>query len=60
MGISSATEIFKHVMENHVLKGLKGVKNLIDDIIVYGRDKNEHDKNLKALLDRLESLGMTA
>jgi hypothetical protein len=40
MGISSATEMFQHVMQNMALRGLKGVKNLIDDLIVYGSDKS--------------------
>lgn len=60
MGISCATEIFQHVIQTRVLVGLKGVKNMIDDIIVYGICKEDHDRNLRKLLERLNSCGLTA
>ena len=56
---SDESEIFQHVLEN-ALQGLKGVKNLIDDILVFGRTQEEHDENLHALLRRLEELGSTS
>lgn len=46
-GINSAAEIFQNTLSN-VLDGLDGVKNISDDIIVYGKDQEEHDRRLEA------------
>lgn len=49
-GINCAPELFQKTMEQ-VLNGCDGCLNFIDDIIVYGTDREEHDKRLeKALL----------
>ena len=37
-GVSSASEIFQHAIAR-ALSGIDGVKNMSDDIIVYGKDK---------------------
>ncbi len=37
------------------LHGCKGTIVYIDDILVFGRDKAEHDENLKEVLQRLEA-----
>ncbi|RMZ97581.1 Retrovirus-related Pol poly from transposon [Brachionus plicatilis] len=59
MGICSAAEIFQKALEK-ALAGLKGVRNLWDDIFVHGReDDGSHDENLKNLLERLEEKGLT-
>ena len=50
-GIVSAQEIFQR-KAHETLEGLVGVEVLIDDILVYGATKQEHDKNLRALLQR--------
>ena len=42
-GINSAAEIFQNTLRN-ALHGLEGVKNISDDIIVFGKDQDEHDK----------------
>ncbi len=60
MGISPATEIFQHTIQNQVLHGLKGVRNLVDDLIVFGKTEQEHDENLRAVCDRLRECGLTA
>ena len=52
-GINSAAEIFQNTLRN-VLHGLDGVKNISDDIIVYGKDQEEHDKRLEATFARLQ------
>ena len=57
-GINTAAELFQKAIEN-VLLGLHGVKNISDDIIVFGKDQIEHDKHLEAVLKRLEDSGMT-
>lgn len=57
-GISSAAEVFQNAIYQ-TLQGLKGVKNLSDDIIVYGTSQLEHDNNLRALFKRLKETGLT-
>ena len=56
-GITSAPEYFQRHMSK-VLEGLEGVVCLIDDILVYGKDEEEHDARLRAVLRRLEE-GLT-
>ena len=58
MGICCASEMFQNIIER-VLQGLKGQKNLVDDIFVWGRNQEEHDKNLFAVLKRLSEAGLT-
>lgn len=57
-GMKVAPEIFQRCIER-VLKGLKGVKVFIDDVLVYGSSKEEHDVRLKAVLNRLTENGLT-
>ena len=42
MGIKSATEVYQQRMEQ-VFEGLSGVKVIMDDIIIHGRNTAEHD-----------------
>lgn len=56
-GICSAPELFQKVMET-IVAGLEGVVVFLDDVMVYGRSSEEHDRRLNALLDRLESYGV--
>ncbi|CAF1016621.1 unnamed protein product [Brachionus calyciflorus] len=55
-GISSSSEIFQKKVEE-VLSGLTGVKNISDDVIVFGSTKEEHDRNLLRVLERLSESG---
>ena len=57
-GISSAPELFQHRM-NRILKGLDGVLCHMDDVLVHGVDKAEHDARLAAVLKRIEEAGVT-
>ncbi|KAI2646124.1 Retrovirus-related Pol polyprotein [Labeo rohita] len=41
-----------------ILKGLHGVQNYLDDVIVYGRTAAEHDRNLQAVLTTLQHAGL--
>ncbi|KAL0158769.1 hypothetical protein M9458_046845, partial [Cirrhinus mrigala] len=50
-GINSAQDEFQRRV-NETYEGLKGVAAIVDDILVYGRDKEEHDTNLRAMLQR--------
>ena len=57
-GISSAPEHFQRRM-SQLLDGLEGVVCQMDDILVYAATQEEHDKRLYAVLQRLESAGLT-
>ena len=56
-GISSAPEVFQRCLSQH-LEGLEGVVNVMDDILVWGEDKESHDNRLRKLLDRLRSINL--
>ena len=57
-GISSAPEHFQRRM-NELLQGLPGVLCQIHDILVFGKDRVEHDQRLRAALARIETAGVT-
>ena len=57
-GISSAAEIFQNTLSS-ALEGLDGVRNISDDIIVFGRNKEKHDKRLEKLFIRLKERNLT-
>lgn len=50
-GINSASEVYQRIICDMV-QDLEGVESIIDDIIIYGKDMEEHDRRLKALLQR--------
>ena len=39
--------------------GVPGARNMTDDIIVFGRNKEDHDKNLREVFKRLSDAGLT-
>lgn len=53
-GLCNAPDIFQEVLQRKILGACKGVKNYLDDIIVHGETKEEHDTNLAAVLACLE------
>ena len=57
-GISSASEIFQKKM-NAILEGIPRVLCHLDDILVYGKDKQEHDNRLTMVLKRIKAAGIT-
>ena len=57
-GTNAAAEIFQYTLQTQ-LQGLIGVKNIADDIIVYGSTRKEHDENLDKCLQRLTTRGLT-
>ena len=57
-GISSAPEHFQKCM-SEILTGLNGVVCQMDDVLVFGSDRAEHDARLLAVLQRVESAGVT-
>ena len=58
-GINSAAEIFQKSIEE-VLQGIGGVRNISDDIIVFGKDQSDHDDALQAVLQRMRENSLTA
>ena len=57
-GVTSASEEFQGVMSK-VLSGIPGCRNIADDIIVFGKSKEEHDEALHNVLTRLLESGLT-
>ena len=52
-GITSAPEHFQRRM-NNILGGLPGVVCHIDDILIFGKDQQEHDEQLKTMLQAIQ------
>jgi hypothetical protein len=57
-GISSAPEVYQKKMLE-LLQGIEGVVCLMDDILVFGRDQQEHDTRLHTVLRRLQHANVT-
>ena len=57
-GMCCASEIFQNAIRE-TLGGISGVLNVSDDILVYGKSPEEHDKNLQQVLLRLREKGLT-
>lgn len=56
-GVSSAPEVFQRCIAER-LEGLEGVVNIVDDILVWGEDEEQHDRRLRALMDRIRSINL--
>ena len=56
-GISSALEIFQR-KRSTLLEGLNGVEGIMDDILVHGRNREEHDARLNAVLRIFNNSGL--
>ena len=57
-GVNAAPEKYQHIITQS-MAGLQGVANIADDLIVHGRDTEEHDKNLHGVLQRLSEKQLT-
>ena len=57
-GISSAPEFFQREMSN-IPQDLDGVICHMDDVLIFGSDEQEHDRQVCAVLDRLRDAGVT-
>jgi hypothetical protein len=44
---------------SQILSGLEGVVCQMDDVLVFGSDKRQHDARLLAVLERIEAAGAT-
>lgn len=56
-GVASAPGLFQRVMEQ-TLQGLPGVVVFLDDILVTGKNSEEHLARLRAVLQRLQDAGL--
>jgi len=57
-GATPATDLF-HQKIKAALSGLDGCISIHDNILVWGKDEEEHNRNLKACLARLEERGLS-
>ena len=57
-GAISARDIFDKAMDN-TIEGLSGVMHIRDDFIVFGKNNEEHDYALQALLQHFRDCGLT-
>ncbi|XP_035910801.1 uncharacterized protein LOC118511614 [Anopheles stephensi] len=52
-GLCNAPDIFQEILQTVVLAECPGTVNYLDDILVFGHTKEEHDENLRYTLSRL-------
>lgn len=57
-GMSSAPEIYQHIIRQ-TIAGCQGAANIADDIIIHGRDEEEHNARLHKVLKKLSEAGLT-
>ena len=57
-GVLSAPEHFQKRM-SAILSGLNGVVCQVDDVLVFGKDRTEHDARFSEVLKHIESAGAT-
>jgi hypothetical protein len=57
-GILSASEVFQNATQQ-LLEDIAGAKNLSDDIIIYGKKQEEHDKTLRDVMTKLREKNIT-
>ena len=56
-GITSAPQKYKKIIYD-IIRGCNGLANIADDLIVYGCDLKEHDRNLHEVLQRPRDSGL--
>ena len=57
-GTSSAAEVFQDAIQQ-ILSAIDSVRNVSDDIIIFGRDQQAHDPALQAVFTRLRAKNLT-
>ena len=50
--------MYQHVIQQS-LQGCEGVANISDDIIIHGKNTEEHDRRLQRVLERLKEKNLT-
>ena len=56
-GLKSAQDEFQRKID-YCYAGLRGVVAIVDDVLVYGKTRAEHDNNLKAALQHTREMGI--
>ena len=57
-GTNSASEMFQHIISDQI-RDIPGAINISDDIIVFGKTRQQHDQALHAVLRRFSDSGLT-
>ena len=57
-GLASAPAAFQRLM-SRILEGLDGVLIYLDDVLVFGETRAEHDRRLSSVMLRLQKAGLT-
>ena len=58
-GLVNAPATYNRLMRK-VLQGMRGVGHFLDDILIYSSSWDDHVKQLKGVLERLQGAGLTA
>lgn len=56
-GISSASEVFQKTL-NEIFESLPGIRVYVDDILVWGTSREQHDRCLKSALEAAKRAGL--
>ncbi|XP_054709030.1 uncharacterized protein K02A2.6-like [Uloborus diversus] len=56
-GLNVASEIFQIKMKQS-FEGLPGLINIADDVVIFGKDRKEHDENVQLFLQRCKDLNV--
>ena len=56
-GINSAQEVF-HKRVSQLFEDIEGVATYIDDILIFAKDKEEHDRRLRKVLQRAREVNL--
>ena len=56
-GICSASEVFSRTIDD-IFADIKGVETNVDDIIVHGKDDDDHDETVVKMLNRCREVGL--
>ena len=43
---------------DEIFEGMPGVTAAVDDVLIFGRTRKEHDTNLRNVLDRARNMGI--
>ena len=57
MGSKVASDIFQRMLDS-VYIGLPGVTGIADDMVIFGRNEEEHDRNLILFLETTRKNGL--
>ena len=56
-GTKAVAELFQRTLQQHLL-GIKGVKNIADNTLIFDSTRDEHNRKLAAYLKRMSEKGL--